>query len=130
MRRANDVIMRMTSYDNSWLMEIWRLATCGHGLQRSSNELIMGRIGVEVAEFVEKMDSLMTTENSHASASAEPVTSSAAVNDDDDDKNDVDVTSPADDDTTKKKTRKKRKSSRKSEEIIEEAAKEQDYKGF
>jgi len=31
---ANDVIMRMTSY--SWLMEIWRLATCGHGLHRSS----------------------------------------------------------------------------------------------
>jgi len=22
---------------NSWLMEIWRLATCGHGLHRSSN---------------------------------------------------------------------------------------------
>jgi len=25
--------------DNSWLMEIWRLATCGHGLQRSSCKL-------------------------------------------------------------------------------------------
>jgi len=31
------VITRMTSYDdNSWLMEIWRLVTCGHGLQRFS----------------------------------------------------------------------------------------------
>jgi len=25
--------------DNSWLMAIWRLATCGHGLQRSSVHL-------------------------------------------------------------------------------------------
>jgi len=28
----NDV----TIYNNSWLMEIWRLATCGYGLHRSS----------------------------------------------------------------------------------------------
>jgi len=36
---ANDVIMRTgtASADNSWRMEIWRLATCGHGLQRSSS---------------------------------------------------------------------------------------------
>jgi len=37
MGAANDVIMRWRHNDNSWLMEIWRLATCGHGLQRSNN---------------------------------------------------------------------------------------------
>jgi len=36
-RLANDVIMRWRHNNNSWLMEIWRLATCGHGWQRSSN---------------------------------------------------------------------------------------------
>jgi len=36
-RLANGVIMRWRHNDNSWLMEIWRLATCGHGLQRSRN---------------------------------------------------------------------------------------------
>ena len=34
-RRPSDVIIRLTSYshnDSSWLMEIWQLATCCHGL--------------------------------------------------------------------------------------------------
>jgi len=31
-RDENDVTMTLAA----WLMEIWRLATCGHGLHRSS----------------------------------------------------------------------------------------------
>jgi len=78
----------------------------------------------------------MTTGNSIATTSSEPVTSlpaSAAVIGEDDDKNDVTVTSPADDHreqaAVKKKTRKKRRSSRKSEEI-EEVTMEQFVKGL
>jgi len=77
-------------------------------------------IGVNVAEFGENFDILITTRSYDTTEYRENVTlspPSATVNGDNYDKNDAEVTSPVDDDKTKKKTRKKRKSSRKSKEI-------------
>jgi len=40
-REWRHVIWEWRHNYNSWLMEIWRLATCGHGLQRSSTTYVL-----------------------------------------------------------------------------------------